>query len=208
MTLPQPASQMSGCPGAGLDDRSLALGTLVEANGQFSFCGAQFGQNAFEGLEFGNVDGCGQAWEECSFGLVANSVRKVVGQRANDAGAVRSREEHGAAAAPGHIGAVNEIAAIDRVNAARRKRTVPGVLDGNMGRADEMDGGLGQSQCSPRPRSGRSIRLRPGRLQGRWHLVPRPAAVRHGVPPRRRGAHATRIDAQRQSGLVRESHPA
>ena len=55
------AAQWRERAGPGFDDRPLAAGTLVEVKGQFAFRGAQFEQDAFDGLEFGNVDGCGQA---------------------------------------------------------------------------------------------------------------------------------------------------
>lgn len=112
------AVQWRECPGTGLDDGSLTSGTLVEADSQSAFGGAQFGRDSFDGLKFGNVDGRGQARKEWSFGPVGNRVRKVVGQRANDTGAVWSREEHWAAAAPGDVGAVNKIAIVERVNSA------------------------------------------------------------------------------------------
>ena len=41
---------------ADLDDGSMAPGTLVEGNGQLAFGGAQLFQDAFDGLELGNVD--------------------------------------------------------------------------------------------------------------------------------------------------------
>ena len=157
------AAQWRERPGPGLDDRSSAAGTLVEVNGQFAFGGAKFGQDAFDGLVFGNVDGRGQARKECCFSAVGNCVRKVVGQRTNDPGAVCARKEHGAPAAPGHVGPVNEITVVEPINATyssgekrqfrlevvERRESEPtdfdafGDLDA-FGGTDEVDAGLGQ----------------------------------------------------------------
>ncbi len=69
------AAQWRERAGPGFDDRPLAAGTLVK--GQFAFRGAQFEQDAFDGLEFGNVDGCGQAGRNGLSGRSLKLMRKA-----------------------------------------------------------------------------------------------------------------------------------